>query len=69
MSKVCRYKFLVIDDKDIQEINNLKRKTNQAIKHPEPVVKLDDPWHEKHDVFGNPNVLYDDRGQRLDGEQ
>ena len=59
MSDICSYKFLVIDNQDLLEINNLKRKTNQAIKHPEPVVKLDDPWHEKHDVFGCHSVLYD----------
>ena len=56
-----RKKYLVIDDAQILEMGGLQRKVNQAVKHPQPVVKLDDPWHEKHDVFGNPNVLYDDR--------
>jgi hypothetical protein len=61
MSKVCRYKFLVIDDKDIQEINNLKRKTNQAIKHPEPVLKADAPWNGRNEVLDYINVLYDEQ--------
>ena len=34
MSDTCRYKYLVIDNQDLLEINNLKRKTNQAIKQP-----------------------------------
>ena len=29
MSDTCSYKFLVIDNHDLLEINNLKRKTNQ----------------------------------------
>ena len=63
MNEVCRYKFLVIDDADLLEINNLQRKVNQAIKHTEPVVKLDAPWDEKSDTFSYLNVLYDDQEQ------
>ncbi len=63
MNQPYRNKILLIDDAFLLEVHNLQRKTNQAVKHPEPVVKLDDPWHEKHDVFGNPNVLYDDQEQ------
>ena len=60
MNDTCRYKFLVIDNQELLEINNLKRKTNQAIKHPEPVVKLDAPWDtEKSDAFNGINVVYD----------
>ena len=44
MNSVCKYKFLVIDDIDLMEIHNLERKVNQAVKHPEPVVRLDAPW-------------------------
>ena len=60
MSDTCRYKFLVIDNNDLLEINNLKRKTNQAIKHPEPAFKMDAPWDEETDVLNDFNVLYDE---------
>ena len=60
MNDTCRYKFLVIDNKNLLEINNLKRKVNQAIKHPEPVVKLDAPWDtEPMETLNYNNVLYD----------
>ena len=60
MSDTCNYKFLVIDNKNLLEINNLKRKVNQAIKHPEPVVKLDAPWDtEPMETLNYNNVLYD----------
>ena len=64
MSDICSYKFLVIDNQDLLEIDNLKRKTNQAEKHPEPVVKLDAPWEKKTQRLNYVNVLYDDE-QRL----
>ena len=61
MEKVIRYKFLVIDNQDILEINNLDRKVNQAVKHPEPVLKLDAPWDtEKMEMFNYNNVIYDE---------
>ena len=60
MSGTCSYKFLVIDNQDLLEINNLKRKTNQAIKHPEPVLKMDAPWDRDDEMFGNSNVIYDE---------
>lgn len=60
MSDTCNYKFLVIDNQDLLEINNLKRKVNQAIKQPEPVLKLDAPWDtEPMEMFNYNNVLYD----------
>ena len=41
-------------------MHNLHRKVNQAVKHPEPVVKLDAPWDtEKMESFNYNNVLYD----------
>ena len=41
----CRHKVLMIDDAFLHEIHNLQRKVNQAIKHPEPVLKEDAPWN------------------------
>jgi hypothetical protein len=62
MSETCHYKFLVIDNQDILEMSHLNRKTNQAIKHPEPVLKLDAPWDtEKSDALCGINVLYDEQ--------
>ena len=62
MPSTCRYKFLVIDDQDLLEINNLRRKTNQAVKHPEPVLKLDAPWDTNPmEMFNYNNVLYDEQ--------
>ena len=60
MNNTCRYKFLVIDNKDLLEINNLKRKVNQAIKYPEPVLKLDASWDtDKAEQLNYNNVIYD----------
>jgi hypothetical protein len=59
MAATCRYKFLVIDNQDLLEINHLQRRTNQAVKHPEPVLKQDDPWCDKMEMFNYNNVLYD----------
>jgi len=64
MSKVCRYKFLVIDDADLLEVNNLNRKVNQAIKHGEPVFRLDAPWDRKNDLLDFFSVIYDEE-QRI----
>ncbi|MBI3922840.1 MAG: hypothetical protein HY318_15575 [Armatimonadetes bacterium] len=61
MNKVCRYKFLVIDDEHLLEIDNLQRKVNQAEKHPEPVMRLDAPWDKPDECFNYLNVLYDDQ--------
>ena len=62
MSDICSYKFLVIDNKDLLEINNLKRKVNEAEKHTEPVVKLDAPWDtEKTDSLDYINVIYNEQ--------
>jgi hypothetical protein len=61
MLNTCRYKFLVIDNQDLLEINNLKRKVNQAEKHPEPVLNTDAPWDGPNDVFDYINVLYDEQ--------
>ena len=55
-----RNKMLFIDDAFLLEVHNLKRKVNQAIKHPEPVLKLDAPWDtEPMEMFNYNNVLYD----------
>ena len=59
MSDTCRYKFLVIDNQDLLEIDNLKRKVNEAEKHPEPVLKLDAPWNQDDEHFSYANIIYD----------
>ena len=59
MKKKCRYKYLVIDDKDILEMSHLRRKVNSATKHPEPVLKMDAPWNGDNEQFNHCNVLYD----------
>ena len=57
-----RNKMLFIDDAFLLEVHNLKRKVNQAIKHPEPVLKLDAPWDtEESDSFNYINVIYDEQ--------
>ena len=61
MSDTCSYKFLVIDNQDLLEINNLKRRVNQAEKHPEPVLKLDAPWNGPNEILHYINVLYDEQ--------
>lgn len=61
MSAVYRNKMLLIDDAHLLEVHNLQRRVNQAVKHPEPVVKLGAPWDtEKTDAFNYINVLYDE---------
>lgn len=60
MNNDYRYKFLLIDDAHLLEVHDLKRKVNPAVKHPEPVLKLDAPWDtEKMEHFNYNNVLYD----------
>lgn len=60
MTDICRYKFLVIDDRDLLEIDNLQRKVNQAEKLAEPVLTMDAPWDTDHDQFGECLVIYDE---------
>ena len=53
-------KFFLLDDAFLLEVHNLQRKVNQAIKHPEPVLKLDAPWDtEPMEMLDYNNVLYD----------
>jgi hypothetical protein len=59
--KLCRYKFLVIDDADLLENQGLNRAVNPAVKHPEPVIKLDAPWDTDDDVFDFASVVYDEQ--------
>lgn len=61
MKKTCKYKFPVIDNRDLLEINNLHRKFNPAVKHPEPVIKIDAPWNTDREQFGHCNVIYDEQ--------
>lgn len=58
-SKESCKKFLFIDDEYVVKVDNLQRKTNSAVKHPEPVVRMDAPWDTKKDEFNRINVVYD----------
>ena len=61
MNSEYRYKVLLIDDAHLQEVHNLQRKVNQAVKHPQPVVKLDASWDQNiSDCFNYINVIYDE---------
>jgi len=61
-----RYKVLLIDDAHLQAVHNLRRRVNQAVKHPEPVIRLDAPWDENPtDCFNYVNVLYDEQDERF----
>jgi len=52
----------LIDDAFLLEVHNLQRKVNQAIKYPEPVLKLDASWDtERSDSFNYINILYDEQ--------
>ena len=60
MTATHRNKFLLIDDAFLLEVHGLTRKVNQAVKHPEPVFRLDAPWDtEKMEMLNYNNVLYD----------
>ena len=52
-------KCLFIDDEYVVKSDNLKRTTNQAVKHPGPVLQMDAPWDTASDEFNGINVLYD----------
>ena len=65
MANTCRYKSLVIDNEDLWEISNLARKVNSAVKHPEPVLKMDAPWNLPGRRFSKCNVLHDDQEQKF----
>jgi hypothetical protein len=52
-------KFLFIDDARVVKVENLTRRTNQAVKHPEPIFKMEAPWDTPNDELGALNVLYD----------
>ena len=58
-----RKKFLFIDDGYVVKIDNLRRTTNPAVKHPEPVMQMDAPWDGPEDEFNGMNVLYDPQDQ------
>jgi len=60
MKQTYRSKVLLIDDAFLLEVHNLKRKVNQAVKYPEPVLKLDAPWDtEQTDALNYINVIFD----------
>ena len=56
----ARYKFLLIDDEPLLEHHNLRRKVNQAVKHQEPVLRLDAPWETDRDMLNYVSVMYDE---------
>ena len=60
MNELCAYKFLVIDNQDLLDINNLRRTVNQAIKHPEPVLTMDAPWDQDDERLSYSCVIYDE---------
>ena len=60
MANVCAYKFLVIDNADLLEVSNLDRVVNEAVKHPEPVIRMDAPWDQDNEMFNGMNVMYDE---------
>ena len=59
----ARYKFLLIDDESLVEHHNLRRKVNQAVKHQEPVLRLDAPWETDRDMLNYVSVMYDQEEQ------
>ena len=59
-----RKKFLFIDDTYVVKTDNLRRTTNQAVKHPEPVLKMDARWDTPEDEFNS--VSLDEFGQVAD---
>ncbi len=57
-SEGFRKKFLFIDDEYVVKVDNLQRKTNQAVKHPKPIMKMDAPWDTKDDEYNRiPGIL------------
>mgnify|MGYP001164128934 CR=1 FL=1 len=54
-----RKKYLFIDDSSVVQSDNLRRVTNQAVKHPGPVMVPDAPWDTKDVNLNGRNVLYD----------
>lgn len=60
MDTTYHKKRLVIDSSQFLEMENLQRKVNPAVKHPEPILRMDAPWETENDLFGYMNVLYDE---------
>ncbi|MAE64714.1 MAG: hypothetical protein CMJ18_10650 [Phycisphaeraceae bacterium] len=61
MTAEHRNKFLLIDDAFLLEVHDLERKVNPAIKHPEPVFRLDAPWDRGDDCLDLFSVIYDEK--------
>ncbi len=61
---LAHYKFLLIDDRSLVKSHNLKRRVNQAIKRPQPVMTLDAPWDTDRDMLNMVSILYDE-GEKL----
>ena len=58
-----RKKFLFIDDAYVVKAESLKRTTNQAVKHRDPVLRMDAPWDTASDELNGLNVVYDQQDQ------
>jgi len=58
--RTFRKKYLVIDDANALDVNNLQRKVNQASKHPEPVLRADAPWNLDTETICHMNVIHDE---------
>jgi len=83
MEATYRKKYPFIDNEIIQSVTNLRRVVNQAVVHPDPVLKMDAPWDSPRDMFNCMNVIYDERqklfkmwycvvdchGQKWDGQR
>ena len=61
LDKEYRWKYLFIDDASVVRATGVQRKTNQAVKQPEPILVPDAPWDTKDVFFNGRNVLYDSR--------
>ncbi|MAE64439.1 MAG: hypothetical protein CMJ18_09230 [Phycisphaeraceae bacterium] len=53
-------KYLFIDDAWVVKAQGVRRTTNAAVKHPEPVIEMDRPWDKPGDELSGANVIYDD---------
>ncbi len=56
----AHYKCLLIDDRSLVKSHNFKRRVNQAIKRPKPVMTLDAPWDTNRDMLNYVSILYDE---------
>ena len=58
--RTYRHKYLLIDNAHILEMGGLQRTVNQAVKHPEPVFRMDAPWDQDDEMLNFMNVIRDE---------